>query len=220
MMRNGAFSRFRLEPIKNLATQNTVGYEVLTVFPAGVCPETYFNNISSMDMISLFMDQVNYCLDAIPRKKYFLNLTACVLANSDLCAGLPEIPVSSDVNIELQDPQSLRRMKKSERVLLTHNIHSLRNKGYKVWLDDITASLMSVLSALNITFNGIKIDKSEVLTSEPGCEKLTSIISQCKKHTSQIVVEGIENRTLLDLCIKAGATMGQGYMWKKEMLFV
>ena len=220
MMNTKTLSGFRLEPIKDLGTLGTVGYEVLTSLPSGVCPELYFNNISSMDMISLFAAQVGYCLSADSQKKYFINLSVNVLANPILCADLPLVPESHKICIELQDPQNLRRMKRAERITLEENVRDLRKKGYQVWLDDVTSSLVSLTNTFDIQFDGIKIDKSEILAPDSKPEKLITLINQCKEHTSQVLVEGIETRTLLDLCINAGANMGQGYMWKKEMLFV
>lgn len=220
MMNEKTLSGFRLEPIKDLGTLGTIGYEVLTVLPSGVCPELYFSNISSMDMISLFADQVEYCLSTDSQKKYFINLSVSVLANPVLCASLPLVPDSHKICIELQDPQNLRRMKRAECISLEENVRDLRKKGYQVWLDDVTTSLVGLTSALDIQFDGIKIDKSEILAPDSRPEELIALIKQCKKHTSQVLVEGIETRSLLDLCINAGAKMGQGYMWKKEMLFV
>jgi EAL domain-containing protein (putative c-di-GMP-specific phosphodiesterase class I) len=213
-------SGFRLEPIKDLRTLDTVGYEVLTPLPSGICPEQYFEGLSSQEMVSLFSAQMDYCFDADAGKKYFVNLPASVLADPQRCTDLPTVLESRKICIELQDPQNLHQMNRKQRLALQHNIRHLREKGYQIWLDDVTTSLVNLTSSLDIVFDGIKIDKSEILSPDSRPEELVSLITQCKKHTPKVLVEGIETGSLLERCIEAGAKMGQGYMWKKEMLFV
>jgi hypothetical protein len=170
-------SGFRLEPIKDLRTLDTVGYEVLTPLPSGICPEQYFEGLSSQEMVSLFSAQMDYCFDADAGKKYFVNLPASVLADPQRCTDLPTVLESRKICIELQDPQNLHQMNRKQRLALQHNIRHLREKGYQIWLDDVTTSLVNLTSSLDIV---LKLTRARFFLRTPGLKNLSALLLNAK----------------------------------------
>ena len=100
-------------------------------------------------------------------------------------------------------------------------IEKLHEKGFKVSMDDFGSGYSAFNTLSRLQIDELKIDRDFLLKMENDKKKqriiLESIILLAKKLNIITVIEGIENKELLDFVNELGCDMGQGYYFSKPL---
>lgn len=113
--------------------------------------------------------------------------------------------ISEDMNLGLISIETLRYM---------------QNKGYSITVDDFGAGVSKLSDVLSGELRTIKTDKSLLPSKQENDKKVNgfyTIISAIKASGSTICVEGVETLTQLEMSIRAGCKLAQGYLFGKPM---
>jgi len=101
-----------------------------------------------------------------------------------------------------------------------HILNRLRKLGFKISIDDFGTGYSSLAYLNKLPVNEIKIDKSfiETLTHEPSTQGVIDTVVSLSKHLNfDVIAEGIEEVSQLNI-IKAKNVKGvQGYLFAKPM---
>jgi EAL domain-containing protein (putative c-di-GMP-specific phosphodiesterase class I) len=100
------------------------------------------------------------------------------------------------------------------------SLSRLRANGIRVALDDFGTGYSSLRYLQQLVFDEIKIDRSFLQDITQDNEKhflFVKIVEMAKGLNKEVVVEGIEDQTQLDLAISTGANLGQGYFFSEPL---
>lgn len=99
------------------------------------------------------------------------------------------------------------------------NISSLRNKGFKILLDDFGVGYSSIKTISDIQFDILKIDKSFI--DEIGEKKWNNIINYTialgNKLEMDIIAEGVETEEQYKFLLSCNCNIFQGYYFSKPL---
>lgn len=97
-------------------------------------------------------------------------------------------------------------------------LRPLREAGVRIALDDFGmgySSLSQLQKMKALPVDSLKIDKSFIDSLPDDDSVVSAIISMAKKLNLELVAEGIQNEAQRDWLLKAGVTVGQGYLFGK-----
>ncbi len=94
-------------------------------------------------------------------------------------------------------------------------LHSLRELGVRLAMDDLGAGYSSLQRLARLPFDTIKVDQSLSLNMRKDPLQTLSLIRAIVRLASdlgrQLVVEGLEDRGVIEAALECGARYGQGY---------
>ncbi|MDV2441506.1 EAL domain-containing protein [Acinetobacter gerneri] len=96
----------------------------------------------------------------------------------------------------------------------------LKSKGVKISLDDFGTGHSSLSRLKDYPIDCLKIDRSFIQLIEPDKETLAivqAIIQLAPKLQLDIIAEGIEKHSELEILIKSGCKIGQGFLFSKAI---
>ncbi|MBS9834935.1 EAL domain-containing response regulator [Vibrio alginolyticus] len=96
----------------------------------------------------------------------------------------------------------------------------LRMLGCKLAIDDFGAAYSSLARLCELPFSQIKLDACFVagLSSEPRCKAaISSVIALSRSLDMELVIEGVESESQLNLLQNLGCTIGQGFYFSKPL---
>ena len=97
-------------------------------------------------------------------------------------------------------------------------VDELHKLGYKVSIDDFGSASSSLTLLREIAFDTLKIDKGFVDNSkERDLAILSYIIRLAKEIKTDIVVEGVEQKTQVDVLDKLGVDVIQGFFYDRPL---
>jgi len=122
--------------------------------------------------------------------------------------------------LEILESEELRSLESS-----AESIRSLQKQGYRIGLDDVGAGYASLLYLKELPVDEIKIDQAFVrnLGENPNdLHFLRAILDIGISQNVEIIVEGVENQSILNVLRLMQAPMLQGYavarpMWASEL---
>lgn len=103
---------------------------------------------------------------------------------------------------------------------LANSVHLLKSKGIKIYLDDFGTGYSTMQYLVEVTVDGVKMDKSFVQQAPiiPAAHLvLRSLIELAHEIGLTVVCEGVETQEQLDLVQRLGAQVVQGYLTGKPM---
>ncbi len=102
---------------------------------------------------------------------------------------------------------------------LHRNIETLREKGFRISIDDFGAGYTSVQQIIEYTADTIKLDRALVqnLANQETLPALKAMIALCHARKMAVVGEGIDTHEKLALLIAAGCDHFQGYLISKPL---
>ncbi|WP_058913385.1 EAL domain-containing protein [Entomohabitans teleogrylli] len=201
----------RLQPIIDLHSEKTFGYEVLSELSPDVDNEIWFHQQSPDRLLALHQWQLQQ-LETLPLNgTLFLNLPLAALQLPGLEQQLAG--ENRQTVIELQDPEMLLTLSERQLSRLRQGLSALSLAGFAVWLDDYRPCYNAVLNQLDWRFDGIKIDKHVFQQRRHSQEALIRLIGDTRKYGGKILVEGVETAGDLFAVLQSPADMAQGFFW-------
>ncbi|MEP7002987.1 MAG: EAL domain-containing protein [Chloroflexota bacterium] len=206
------------QPIMELVTRRTVGFEALSRFPPpDRNPQRWFDDAELAGMrAELEFASVRAALnkiDRIPPDTYLsLNFSPSVLnelPRVDL-DGLAERLPFERIVLEVTEQAPV-----DDYARLGDAMADIRNRGARLAIDDVGAGFANMRHIIQLRPDIIKLDISLVrdIDSDPSRRALAASIAQFGTQTgAKVVAEGIETPTELDALVELGIPYGQGYL--------
>lgn len=205
------------QPIVALPSQQVIGYEALTRWPAlpRVSPSKVFAHAHSAGLLdgldALCIERAAATAfdgESIPGMLLAINsepeVGACVDASGALAKAAQEFTVVFEL---------------TERGLLSHpnamlrKVAALRDDGFVVALDDVGAHADSLAMLDVISPEIIKLDLALIQRQPDGVQTrtLAAVLAHHERTGAVIIAEGIETDEHLEQALAYGAALGQGY---------
>jgi diguanylate cyclase (GGDEF)-like protein len=118
------------------------------------------------------------------------------------------------IEIELTETYAVRLGDQSRR-----SIEALRDRGFRISIDDFGAGYTSVQQIVEYTADTIKLDRMLVknLANEESLPALKAMIALCHAQHMSVIGEGIDSYEKLALLTVAGCDHFQGYLISKPL---
>jgi EAL domain-containing protein (putative c-di-GMP-specific phosphodiesterase class I) len=148
---------------------------------------------------------------AAPTAALFVNLHSRDLLDDELLA--PDAPlarIADRVVLEITERASLADVKD-----LRARVRALRDRGFRIALDDLGAGYAALTSFPMLEPDIVKIDMSLVrdIDSQPIKRKLVgTMASLCREMKMSVVAEGVETDKERDTLVDLGCELLQGYL--------
>ena len=206
------------QPIMDLATRRTVGFEALSRFPPpDRNPMRWFDDAELAGMrAELEFASVRAALnkiDRIPPDTYLsLNFSPSVLnelPRVDLDGLAARVPFERIV-IEVTEQAPV-----DDYARLGEAMADIRNRGVRLAIDDVGAGFANMRHIIQLRPDIIKLDISLVrdIDSDPSRRALAGSIALFGTQTgAKVVAEGIETPMELVALVELGIPYGQGYL--------
>lgn len=107
-------------------------------------------------------------------------------------------------------------------IISSSTLEDIQNRGYHLAIDDFGSGVSKLTDVLSGKLYAIKTDKGMLpknLTDTQRLHGFTTIVRAVHSAGSNVIVEGVETKTQLDICLKAGCKLMQGYLFGKPMSF-
>ncbi len=218
------------EPLVDLATGQTVGYEMLARWKSPVLGE-----ISPAEFVAI-AEQCKL-IGALSEHLYRLAFADAVRWPQHLSLSVNVSP------LQLRDPWFAQKMLKlmSETALppqrlvieITENalidnivgtsavFTSLRNLGVRIALDDFGTGYSSIASLRSLPFDTVKLDREFVMRMAEGTdddEMTKAVIALGQSLGLPVIAEGIESAAVAAKLADLGCAIGQGRRWGGALL--
>lgn len=121
----------------------------------------------------------------------------------------------SIIQVEVTESLLIADERKADQVLT-----QIQDLGIDVWLDDFGTGYSSLSYLQNLSFNGVKVDRSfiqNIDTNTKNQKLVHAVISLANSLELDTVAEGIETQKEVDVAIALGCHIGQGYFFAKPM---
>lgn len=204
------FDGVKAEPVMDLQSGHLVGHEYLSLFPEGICADSFFRLQSATALTELFLLHLllSQRLGSVRR---FINLPVRVLLREKLCTVLCQHDLWGVV-VEIQDVETLVNPGPSVRDSLYRNLHQLMRRGAEIYADDVPPDQIASLQSLCLPLSGIKISRDDFLRllRERGPELP---VREYHRLAPVTVIEGVETPEQYLIAAMSGASFGQGYLW-------
>ncbi|MBZ7920685.1 bifunctional diguanylate cyclase/phosphodiesterase [Ensifer adhaerens] len=121
---------------------------------------------------------------------------------------------ASSIEIELTETFAVKFSDQLRR-----NIDALRQRGFRLSIDDFGAGYTSVQQIIEYTADTIKLDRALVsnLTASQSLPVLRALIALCHAKDVAVVGEGIDTPEKLSMLTAAGCDLFQGYLISKPL---
>ena len=219
------------QPVVNIKTETIVGAEALIRWDhpeRGIVPPNKFipvaENNGSIDLLGNFVVQEVCAVQKMIKDEKFNSMPISINVStkelsSDYVKNLVNVLSSyninpKDINIEITESESI------ELSEVRKIISELKQEGFKVWIDDFGTGYASLSYLKAISITGIKIDKSfldNIDKEEKDLKMLQGIISLITGLGLDIVCEGVERKSQLDIIKGMGVEKVQGFYFFKPM---
>lgn len=200
---------FRLQPLVDLNSGEVIAHEVLSSV-TNKDPEQWFSSLSKETVFSLFRWQAEYALTL--SGIHWLNLPVNIFCDINKVNEILKINHANRLVLEIQDPEMLLNYSRQELYAFEKEILRLREAKWKIWLDDVTSSIISLVENISLNVNGIKIDRQEIRHPE----RINALISRAFSISPHVLVEGIETVDDKQHMMLTKATYGQGFLWPEK----
>ena len=226
--------RLHLQPVADMVTGRVAGAEALVRWErpgVGLVPPNDFIPIAERS--GLIFDVERWVLEAGCRRiaewrrsgrgdgmRLAINISGKHLVEGDLLGDLDHA-----LRITGADP-SLLEIELTESQLLDDVDHAIavldavRSRGVRVAIDDFGTGYSSMTYLQKLPVDAVKIDRSFIAgasSSEFDSTIIESIVTIGRTLDLDIVAEGIETQEQLEYAIRAGVTMGQGFLFARPL---
>ncbi|WAA09042.1 EAL domain-containing protein [Fervidibacillus albus] len=222
MIKNRTYTNY-FQPIYELDTNEIIGYESLFRSETVPSPETLFdlahmtNQVFELDLASIKNSLTifdDYYLPTNQKKRsLFLNVFPSTLTKKTFVQFLFQLEekhqnVQEKIVFEINEAENTDDI--SQLKIVTKQ---LKERGYKIALDDLGKGYSSFKMYLELEPNLVKIDKyfASGLHKNEKKQKLLNMFTNIGMNDVDVVLEGIENADDLHVAQQIGVRFGQGY---------
>jgi EAL domain-containing protein (putative c-di-GMP-specific phosphodiesterase class I) len=211
------FLTTRYQPIVELASDVTIGFEVLSKIESEQCvnPETFFmklDNAAFIDVVRQQIEGINRFYDEqVPgcNVRFFINIRLSWLHSPEFAYLVSHIAKCRlSLEIDFMDAMSFA----DENVM--ESITMLLDCGHEIWLDDYDGGEFNQLVEA-MPWSGIKIDKTFLWKYAMDYKKLGAVLSSTLLTGRKTIIEGVETYQQRESCRQAGFMSGQGFYWRE-----
>ncbi len=220
-LRSGSCFRSVKQPIWDLASERTVGYEFLsrTNIAGFEMPSEFFNFSMESNILSV-VDQ--RCLEVAlaaalrvsPGTEKHVNLfpsTMTELQPEQFSQLFPPVSLCGAYCVEVSEQQIL-----GDPSYLVRVVQELKKRKISVAIDDVGFGRSCLESLILLQPDVIKIDKrlvSNISHDKSQKEMLRRLLAVVESLHAKIIAEGIESREDLETLKELGVPYGQGFLW-------
>lgn len=177
---------------------------------------------------------------SIVRVDHYIWRRACIFIRRCIDEGLPTCPISVNVSrVHLHGdecpeileglirdtdiPRELLELEITEtadNLQINRRTAILKEKGFKLLMDDFGSGYSSLNVLLESPFDVIKLDKrfiENLITSDKGRRILEHVLSMASDLDITVLAEGVETKEQVELLRKIGCDQVQGYYYAKPM---
>jgi EAL domain-containing protein (putative c-di-GMP-specific phosphodiesterase class I) len=204
--------RVVVQPICQLASGETVGYEALSRFP-GVSPDKLFAEAQGVGLgLELEMHAVARAVEQFTDRGPYLsvNVSPLSLASPRFAEFILGVDVPRPLVLELTEHTPV-----GDYDELCLAVQRLREGGLRIAVDDAGGGVSSFRHILMLAPEIIKLDRSLIanLDVHPGRQALADLLVKfAERMGADLVAEGIERPEELEACRSHGIRYGQGYL--------
>ncbi len=220
-LRSGSCFRSVKQPILDLLTEKTIGYEFLarTNISGFEMPDDFFNFSMENNILSV-VDQrcLESALDAArgvsPESEKHVNLfpsTMAKLQPEQFSRLFPPVSLCGAYCVEVSEQQIL-----GDPSYLVHVVQELKKRKIGVAIDDVGFGRSCLESLILLQPDVIKLDKrlvTNISHDKSQKEMLRRLLAVVESLKTKIIAEGIETREDLETLKELGVQYGQGFLW-------
>ena len=217
------------QPIIDLKTGQVQEYELLARLQTDqndwLTPDQFLPAFGEAEWERLFRWGLEQGLQALaswkePNSKIAINLSPGLLLSQNLESWLQNLLQAYKINpfhliIEVTEDRSISSLDQ------TAVLSKLSSMGFQLALDDLGAGYSSLLRLAMIPFDLIKLDQGLIsrLSKEPmnTIRLLHSLIKLGHDFKRKVVIEGLENESMIETAAILGADGGQGFALARPM---
>lgn len=215
------------QPIIDLSTSEVRAWEILTRGPKDTQLESPLHLFSVARQTNMVYDLEMLILEKAfrlveetgCRQEIFINFTPLTLGNQRFIKGIekvlkdhPDI-LPSSIIFEITERDSIEGLR-----FLKDNIKGLRDKGFRIAVDDTGAGYASLHTISEILPDIIKIDRSVIQDIDTNSVKesmLKGLLLIARETGSLVVAEGIEKREEAEVLSRNQVDLVQGYYYAR-----
>ena len=211
--------RMAYQSIWNLNSHEVVGYEALARFSREPLrtPDLWFSEAEEVGLaIELETAVARLAMEVTLPEGRFLALNASAAAI--LAGALEHLPVNRGGTVlEVTEHASVADYRG-----LAACLANLRQRGWRVAIDDAGAGHSSMRHILELAPDIIKLDLSIIhgLDTDNGRRAMVSgLVGFANATGAQVIAEGIETPAELDVLVTMGVAWGQGYLLGRPVVY-
>ena len=209
------------QPILRATDGSVFGYEALlrTEEPTLIRPDLVLDAAERLNSLPRLGRKVRglaaaAMAQADPSATLFINLHPLDLADEDLFDTLaPLTHIASRVVLEVTERAAVEEVDAVER-----RVHQLRERGFRIAVDDLGAGYAGLASFALLEPEIVKLDVSLLrdIDQSPVKQKLVaSMTALCKDMGFLVVAEGIETPAERDCVVSLGCDLLQGFLFAR-----
>lgn len=206
-----------LQPIVEIATGRTSGYEALSRFPRfdDWTPDRWFREADLLGLgNALEASAVRAALSLLPRlptrTSLSVNVSARALCSSDELTGLLVGPSSSRLVLELTEHAQV-----DDYDELLGALQTVRAAGVRVAVDDAGSGYAGLEHILRLQPEVLKLDRTLVdgVAHHLGRQAMCiAMVGFTQRMDTSLVAEGVETKEDLEVLAAVGVPLAQGYL--------
>ena len=206
-----------VQPVVELTAGAVVGYELLARFPRGVVdapPDAWFAAAQERGVSGRLQARVLRralrALDALPPNTFLsVNLDPHVVGDDAVLAALASRPRLDRLVVELTE-----HSRPHDLAVLDRLVADVRERGGLVAVDDAGTGYAGLARLLHLRPDIVKVDRELVsgVDADPVKAAMVSMLGDLAgRMDAWLLTEGIETRAELEVLVRLGVPLGQGY---------
>lgn len=149
-----------------------------------------------------------------------VNFSRCSLAEPNIVETLIALCSTYEVPCSLIEIEITENNKSGTNLDLQSLVDELHHAGFKISIDDFGTEFANISILTSIDFDILKIDKSlidDIETNEKERMIIKIVSGYCSDINLQIVAEGVEKQSQLDILKECNVFVIQGYFYSKPL---
>lgn len=219
------------QPLSDLETGKTVSFEALCRLKdetGAIIPPTDFIKVAEENNLIYYVDLYvfEYVCKLLKRynleknsKKISVNISPKTFTGSEfvdvITVLMKKYEIGRDIiSIELTETSFIESFPRAREV-----ISKVNDLGIKILLDDFGSGYANLTTLLELDVDTIKIDKALIDNIEETKSNfiVSKAVEMAEMFDMDIVVEGIENKSQVDILKNLNCKTGQGYFFGKPL---
>ena len=164
--------------------------------------------------------QLQKWIDKGIKIKMAINISNHQFKKNDFIENLKQQINCDDINCKYIDLELTERIIAQDNTTAVNKILELKRYGFSISLDDFGTGYSSLSYLQKFSIDKVKIDKSfiqEIPYNKNSCSITEAIISMSKALNMNVIAEGVENESQVEMLKNKGCFLYQGYFYSKPL---